>query len=107
MASISTANPSMDIPYPLTANPSMDIPSSSNPSLNDIALSNLGTSYEKQIFISSLLGLCEGGKMSESVICSQEKGEDVSEKQLIYSELVSEIGSSSLVVEAKGEICEP
>ena len=42
--------------------------------------------------------------MSESLSCSQEKGEDVCEKPLISSKLVSEIESSSLVAEAKGEI---
>ena len=49
MASTSTANPSTDVHYPLTANPSMYIPSSSNPSLTDIVLSTLGTTYEEQI----------------------------------------------------------
>ena len=103
MASTSTANPSTDIPYPLTANPSMDIPSSSNPSISDTVLSNLGTSYEEQIVISSLLGLSEGGKMSESLSCFQEKGEAVSEKPLNSSELVGEKESSNLEAEVKGE----
>ena len=60
MASTSTANPSMDIPYPLTASTSMDIPSTSNTSIPDTVFSNLGTSYEEQIVISTLLGLSEG-----------------------------------------------
>ena len=104
MASTSTANPSTDIPYPLTASTSMDIPSSSNPSLSDNVLSHLGTSYEEQIVISSLLGLSEGGKMSESLSCPQEKGEAVCEKPLISSELVSEKESFSLEAEEKGEV---
>ena len=74
MAIPSTANPSMDISYPLTCSSSMDISSSSNPSLNDNVLSNLGTSYKEQIVISTLLGLSERKiKMSESLSCSQEK----------------------------------
>ena len=105
MASTSTANPSTDIPYPLTSSTSMDIPSSSNPSLPDTVLSNLGTSYEEQIVISSLLGLSEGeNKKSESLSCSQEKGEDMCEKPLIFSELVGEKESTSLVAEEKGEV---
>ena len=92
MASTSTTNPSTDIHYPLTANPLMDIPSSSNPSLSYTVLSTIGTSYEEQIVISSLLGLGEGEKiMSGSLGCTQEKGEAVCEKPLISSELVSEI----------------
>ena len=105
MASTSTANPSTDIPYPLTASTSMDIPSSSNPSVTDTVLSNLGTSYEERIIISSFLGLGEGeNKKSESLSCSQEKREDVCEKPLISSELVGEKESTSLVAEEKGEI---
>ena len=104
MASISTANTSTDIPYPLTASTSMNIPSFSNSSLNENVISNLGTSYEEHIIISSLLGLSEGGKMSESMSCSQEKGEVVCEKPLIYSELGSEKESSSLEAEEKGEV---
>ena len=74
MAIPSTANPSTNISYPLTGSSSMDIPSSSNTSLNDNVLSHLGTSYEEQIFISTLLGLSEGEiKMSESLSCSQDK----------------------------------
>ena len=83
----------------------MGIPSSSNPSITDTVLSNLGTFYEEQIDISSLLGLSEGeNKKSESLSCSQEKGEDVCEKPLISSELVGEKESTSLVDEEKGEI---
>ena len=74
MAIPSTANPSTDISYPLIVSSSMDIPSSSKPSLNDNVLSHLGTSYEEQIVISTLLGLSEGEiKMSEGLSCSQEK----------------------------------
>ena len=79
------ASTSTDIPYPLTASTSMDIPSSSTPSIADTVLSKLGTSYEEQIVISTLLGLSEGeNKKSESLSCSQEKGEDVCEKSLIF-----------------------
>ena len=100
----STANPSTDISHPLTVSSSMDIPSSSNPSLNDNVLSHLGTSYEEQIVISTLLGLSEGElKMSEGLSCSQEKGEDVCEKPLISSEMVSKDEGTSLVAEEKGE----
>ena len=75
-----------DTHYSLTTKRSMDIPSSSNPSLSDTVLSNLGTSYEEQIVILSLLGLSEGEKiMSESLGCTHEKGEDVCEKPLISS----------------------
>ena len=42
--------------------------------------------------------------MSESLGCTQEKGEDVREKPLISSELVSEKKSSNLVAEAKREV---
>ena len=100
----STANPSTDISYSLTVSSSMDIPSSSNPSLNENVLSHLGTSYEEQIVISTLLGLSEGElKMSEGLSCSQEKGEDLCEKPLISSEMVSEDEGTSLVAEEKGE----
>ena len=100
----STANPSTDISYPLPGSSSMDIPSSSNPSLNDNVLSHLGTSYEEQIVISTLLGLSEGElKMSEGLSCSQEKGEDVCEKPLISSEMVSKDEGTILVAEEKGE----
>ena len=105
MAIPSTSNPSTDISYPLTVSSSMDIPSSSNPSLNDNVLSHLGTSYEEQIVISTLLGLSEGEiKMSEGLSCSREKGEDVCEKPLISSEMVSEDEGTSLVAEEKGEV---
>ena len=71
MASTSTANPSMDIPYPLIGSTSMDIPSSSNPCITNTVLITLETSYEEQIVISSLLGLSEGeNKVSESLSCS-------------------------------------
>ena len=100
----STANPSTDISYPLTGSPSMDIPSYSNPSPSDNVLSHLGTSYEEQIVISTLLGLSEGElQMSEGLSCSQEKGEDVCEKPLISSEMVSKDEGTSLVAEEKGE----
>ena len=104
MNSTSNANPSMDIPYSLTASTSMDVPSSSNPSLNDIVLSNVGTSHEEQIVISSLLGLSEGGKMSEGLSYSQEKKEAVCERPLISSELVCEKESTILEGEEKGEV---
>ena len=82
----------------------MDIPSSSNSSITDTVLSNLGTSYEEQIVISSPLGLSEGeNKKSESLSCYQEKGEDVCEKPLISSQLVGEKESTGLVAEEKGE----
>ena len=55
MASTSTAIPSTNTHYPLTANPSTDIPSTSNPSLSDTVLSTLGTSFDEQIVISTLL----------------------------------------------------
>ena len=43
------------------------------------------------IVISTLLGLSEREiKMSEGLSCSQESGEDVCEKPLISSELISE-----------------
>ena len=103
MDNASTATPSTNIHYPLTTKPSMNIPSSSIPSLTNNVLSHLGTSYKEQIVISSLLGLSEGGKKSESLSCSQEKGEDVCEKSLNPSKLVGEKESSSLEVEAKGE----
>ena len=78
MALRSTVNPSTNISYPLTVSSSMDIPSSSTPSLTNNVLSSLDTSYEEQIFISTLLGLSKGEKtMSESLSCSQEKGEAV------------------------------
>ena len=100
----SIAIPSTDISSPLTVSSSMDIPSSSNPSLNDNVLSHLGTSYEEQIVISTLLGMSEGEiKMCEGLSCSQEKGEDVCETPLIYSGLVNENEGTSLEVEAKGE----
>ena len=83
----------------------MDILSFSNPSLNHNVLSTLGPSYEEQIVISTLIGLSEGEiKMSEGLSCSQKKGEDVCEKPLISSELVSENEGTSLVAEEKGEI---
>ena len=105
MAIPSTSNPSTDISYLLTVSSSMDIPSSSNPTLNDNVLSNLGTSYEEQIVISTLSGLSEGEiKMSEGLSCSQEKGEDVCEKPLISSELVSENDGTSLVAVEKCKI---
>ena len=44
MGNASNAIPSMDTHYPLTASTSMDIPSTSNPTLSDTVLSNLGTS---------------------------------------------------------------
>ena len=104
MASTSTANPSTDIPYPLIASTSMDIPSTSNTSILDTIFSNHGTSYDEQIIISTLIGLSEGeNKLSEGLSCSQEKGETVCEKPLIFSELVSENESSSLKAEEKGE----
>ena len=82
----------------------MDIPFSSTPTLNDNILSTLDTSYEEQIVIYTLLGLSEGEKKtSESLSCSQEKGEVVCEKPLISSELVSEIESTNLAAEEKGE----
>ena len=62
MDNASIVNPLTDIHYPLTTKPSMDIPSSSNPSLSDTIISNLGTSNEEQIVISSLLGLSEKEK---------------------------------------------
>ena len=72
MVILSTTNPSTDISYLLTVSSSMDIPSSSTPSLTGNVLSSLGTSYEEQIFISTLLGLSKGEKtMSESMGCSQ------------------------------------
>ena len=46
----------------------------------------------------------ERTKSSESLSCSQEKGEDVCEKPLIYSELVGEKESTNLVAEEKGEV---
>ena len=88
MPNTSVVNTSTDILYPLTANPSMDIPSTSKPSLSDTVLSTLGTSYEEQIVISSMFGLSEGEKiMSESLGYIEEKGEAISEKPLILSEL--------------------
>ena len=42
-------------------------------------------------------------KMSEGLSCSQEKGEDVCDKPLISSEMVSEDEGTSLVAEEKGE----
>ena len=104
MANPSTANLSTDIIYPLTASSSMDIPSSPTPTLNDNIFSTLDTSYEEQSVISTHLGLSEGEKnMSESLSCSQEKGEAVCEKPLISSELVSDIESTSLAAEEKGK----
>ena len=102
MTSTSTVNPSTDMPYPLTASTSIDIPYSSNPSITDTVLSNLVTSYEEHIIISSLLGLSEGeNKKSEILSCSQEKGEDACEKPPISSELVGEKESTILVAEEK------
>ena len=104
MASTSTANPSTDIHYPLTVNPSMDIHSISNPSLSDTIISTLGSSFDEKIVISTLLRLSEGEKhVSESLGCTQEKGEVEGERPLISSELASEIEGSSLVSEEKGE----
>ena len=59
MASTSTDAPSTDTHYPLTAYPSMDISSTTNPSLSDTVLSTLGTSFDEQIIISTILGLSE------------------------------------------------
>ena len=71
MASTSTANPSTDIPYPLTANPSMDIPSTSQSTISDTILSNIGTTFDEQLVISTLLGMSEGEKtLSERLGCS-------------------------------------
>ena len=59
---------------------------------------------KNRLVISSLLGLSEGEKiLSESLGCTQEKGEVVCEKPLISSELVSEKEGSNLVAEEKGE----
>ena len=105
MAIPSTVNPSTDISYPLIVSSSIYIPSSSNPSLNDNVLSNLGTSYEEKIFISTLLGLSEGEiKMSEVLSCFQEKGEDVCEKPHISSELVIKNEGTNLAAQEKCEI---
>ena len=102
MAIPSTANSSTDTSYPLTGSSSMDIPSSSNPFLNDNVLSHLGMSYEEKIVILTLLGLSEGEiKMREGLSCSQEKGEDVCEKPLISSDLVSKNEGTSLEAEEK------
>ena len=60
MTSTSTANPSTDIHYPLIANPSMDIPSTSQSTFSNTVFSNLGTTFEEQLVISTLLGLSEG-----------------------------------------------
>ena len=104
MGNASTAIPSTDTHYPLTAYTSMDIPSTSNPTLLDTVLSNLGTSNGEQIVISTLLGLSEGEKiLSEGLSRSQEKGEVESERLLISSEFASEIEGSSLEAEVKGE----
>ena len=58
----SMVNTSTDTNYPLTAYTSMDIPSTSNPTLSDTILSTLGTIFDEQIVIYTLLGLSEGEK---------------------------------------------
>ena len=66
----------------------MDISSTSNPTLSDTVLSNLGTTFDEQLVISTLLGLSEGEKyLSERSGLPQEKGEIVCERPLIFSEL--------------------
>ena len=68
MASTSTDTPSTNIHYLLTTYPSMDILSTSNPSLSNIVISTLGTSFDEHIVILALLGLSEGEKhISESL----------------------------------------
>ena len=67
-------NTSTDTHYPLTTYTSMDIPSTLNPTLLDTVLSNLGTTFDEQLVISTLLGVSEGEKnLSEGLCCSLRK----------------------------------
>ena len=104
MVNTSITIPSTDTHYPLTAYTSMDIPSTSNPTLSDIVLSNLGTTYDEQIVCSTLLILSEGEKqLSDGLGCSHKKREVEDERPLISSDLASEKEGSSLAAELKGE----
>ena len=97
MGNASTTILSTDSHYPLIDYTSMDIPSTSNPTLSDIVLSNLGTTFDELIVISTLLGLSEGEKnFSGALGYFQEKGEVGGERPLSSSELESEIEGSNL-----------
>ena len=66
----STAIPSTDTHYPLITSSLMNIPSTSQSILSYTILSNLGTTFDEQIVIPTLLGISEGEKrISERLGC--------------------------------------
>ena len=84
MAKSSTVIPSMDTHYSLITSSSMDIPLTSQSTFSDIILFSLGTPFDEQLIITTLLGMSVGEKrLSKRLGCSQAKGELESERPLV------------------------
>ena len=112
----SIAIPSTYIQYPLITSSSMDIPSTSQSTLIRYNSSlHLGTTFDEQLVITTLLWMSEGEKrLSKRLGCSQVKGDLESERPLVSSKMESENERESTILACwrkrrgwEGDECEP